>query len=259
MWKPPIQHPNLDLRGRSFNVYGAEPWFTKADVGGFLRIASHTILTYHLEVLCIYIYIFGLEPVSGVLFAVYCRRSAAAFAFAARIHVLTTLTVVRKLSHTPATPNFGHSPWLFPGEKRANIGMPRKNSKLPATTYPSQSSCRKDTKYHQPILLDRFLPETGPEPYWYIYIHICVYIYICIYLYIYTYIYIFVYICIYLYIYIYICIYLYIYLYIYIFVYIYIIYIHMYIWHIDSDILFDILSGICSEILSDILWHSIWH
>ena len=42
-------------------------------------------------------------------------------------------------------------PGLFPGEKKANMGTPRKNWKLPATTYPSQYSYSKDTKYHQPI------------------------------------------------------------------------------------------------------------
>ena len=56
--------------------------------------------------MCIYIYytyIYGLGPVTGVLFCSVFTHVYAAFVFAARIHVATTITVVKKKSRAPAT------------------------------------------------------------------------------------------------------------------------------------------------------------
>ena len=61
----------------------------------YIQLYIYDILRYIIYYIN-YIYIIGLGPVTGVLFCSVFTHVYAAFVFAARIHVATTITVVKK-------------------------------------------------------------------------------------------------------------------------------------------------------------------
>ena len=224
MWKPPIQHPNLDLRGRSFNRLWCRALVHKSGRGWI----SSDRLTHYSDIpsgSVMYIYIYLVWSLfQAFFFAVYCRRSA------------------QPLLLQHASMSWRRSPWwencrirlphqisatvpgLFPGEKRANIGMPRKKFKAACHNLSLTVIMQKGYKVPSANPLGQVLAGNGPGTilvyiyiYIFVYIYIYLYIFVYIYIYIYIYLYIFVYICIYIYLYIfvYICIYIYLYIYIY--------------------------------------------